>query len=116
MVVDLLDAALPHGSSRDPSFWPTWRQLLPHAVIATSATRHTDPDEETALHMSLLLDRIGIYRRSRGEPAIEEYERGRDLDPAILDRRRRILGDDLRALGRDHEADGLETQITSWTG
>jgi len=93
-VVNLLDAALPPESGNDPSYWPKWQQFLPHMLTATSATRHPDPDEDVALQISLLLDLVGIYRRSRGETTTGEYERARDLNQALLTRRRAELGED----------------------
>ena len=116
-VVDLLYGARPGGTAGDPAAWPVWQQLLPHVLAATAAGRHPDPADEVALNASLLLDRVGRYRRSRGEPSGSEYERGRELDEQLLLLCRRELGDDhpdtlhsahnlavLRALGEHDQA------------
>src|SRR5665811_732570 len=63
-VLRLLQAALPEDIDQ-PDAWPRWRQLLPHVLVACA--ERPDPVEPSAT--SWLLDRAGIYLRSRGEPA-----------------------------------------------
>ncbi|MDQ3763938.1 MAG: FxSxx-COOH system tetratricopeptide repeat protein [Actinomycetota bacterium] len=65
---------------------PTWRQLLPHILIATDAHRTLTGAEQD---VAWLLHHAAEYLYSRGEPAPARllFERARDL-------RRSLLGDD----------------------
>ncbi|MGH3930507.1 MAG: FxSxx-COOH system tetratricopeptide repeat protein [Pseudonocardiaceae bacterium] len=85
--VRLLRAAVPADDPLDnPPDWPTWRQLLPHVLIATDSHRNLTGVEED---VAWLLDRAATYLQTRGElvPARPLFERARDL-------RRSMLGDD----------------------
>ncbi|MGH3782644.1 MAG: tetratricopeptide repeat protein [Pseudonocardiaceae bacterium] len=92
----------------NPSTWPEWRQLLPHALTATDVGRALD---DAGDDVAWLLNVAATYLQTRGEPA------ARRLNEDTLARRRGVLGDehpntltsagnlaaDLRALGQ-HEA------------
>ena len=70
----LLRGAVPAEPWLDnPSGWPTWRQLLPHLLAVTDATRDTDPDSGD---VAWLLDRTAAYLihwgKSRSGRALSE--------------------------------------------
>jgi Domain of unknown function (DUF4062)/Tetratricopeptide repeat/NB-ARC domain len=87
LAVRLLRAAVPADDPLDnPQDWLTWRQLLPHVLIATDPHRNLAGVERD---VAWLLDRAAEYLQIRGELASARplFERARDL-------RRSLLGDD----------------------
>ncbi|MGH3933043.1 MAG: FxSxx-COOH system tetratricopeptide repeat protein [Pseudonocardiaceae bacterium] len=84
--VRLLSAAVPADPWNNPQTWPTWRQLLPHVMIANDPHRNLDTVEED---VAWLLDRAGSYLHTRGEPAS-----ARPLRERALTLRRARLGAD----------------------
>jgi hypothetical protein len=67
----------------NPAVSPTWRQLLPHVLAITDATRNLHPVVDD---VAWLLDRAALYLATRGEPLAAR--------PLAQRRYRRILGDD----------------------
>ncbi|MGH3927191.1 MAG: tetratricopeptide repeat protein, partial [Pseudonocardiaceae bacterium] len=84
--VRLLRAAVPADPWGDPSTWPTWRQLLPHILATTDASRTVGPAGDD---IAWLLDRTGLYLLARGEPASAQ-----PLVERALDQYRSVLGED----------------------
>jgi tetratricopeptide (TPR) repeat protein len=83
-MVRLLRAAIPADTPWDnPQVWPTWRQLLPHILVATDPHRTLTAVEQD---VAWLLNRVGLYLQSRGEPATARplFERARDLGRSVL--------------------------------
>lgn len=117
--VRLLRAAVPPNPWSNPPTWPEWRQLLPHVLAATDPSRPLDPAEED---LPWLLDRAAIYLHTRGEPAaarplferalaLRRASRGEDHPDTLGSATN--LARDLRALGREDEADELEEWVRS---
>jgi hypothetical protein len=63
----LLRKAAPANPWKNPSSWPTWRQLLPHMLAVTDSTRGTDPRDGD---VPWLLDHAADYLYSRGDPRL----------------------------------------------
>jgi tetratricopeptide (TPR) repeat protein len=86
VAVRLLRAAVPTDPWDNPSAWPAWRQLLPHALVATDPNRNLTTVERD---VAWLLHHAAEYLHTQGEPtsARSLFERARDL-------RRSLLGDD----------------------
>ncbi|MGH3869734.1 MAG: FxSxx-COOH system tetratricopeptide repeat protein [Pseudonocardiaceae bacterium] len=86
LVVRLLRAAVPADPWDNPQTWPTWRQLLPHVLVATAFHRTFDTAEQD---VAWLLNRAGSYLHTRGEPGS-----ARPLRERALNLHRASLGDD----------------------
>ncbi len=84
--IRLLRAAVPDDPWDNPAAWPSWRQLLPHVLVATD---HGRPLDGTEQDVAWLLDRAGSYLHTWGEPAPAQPLRER-----AMDLRRSGLGDD----------------------
>jgi len=87
VVIRLLRAVVPADDPwKNPPIWPSWRQLLPHVLVATDHHRTLTGVEQD---VAWLLDRGAGYLQSRGQPAAARplYERASTV-------RRSILGDD----------------------
>ncbi|MGH4010613.1 MAG: FxSxx-COOH system tetratricopeptide repeat protein, partial [Pseudonocardiaceae bacterium] len=65
LVVRLLRATVPADPWENPPTWPTWRQLLPHILVATDPHRTLDTVEQD---VAWLLNRAAEYLHTRGEP------------------------------------------------
>jgi tetratricopeptide (TPR) repeat protein len=86
LAVRLLRAAVPTDDPWDnPQDWPTWRQLLPHVLVATDPHRALTGIEED---VARLLARAVTYLQSRGEAALAQ-----PLCERALELRRAMLGD-----------------------
>jgi tetratricopeptide (TPR) repeat protein len=108
----VLAAAVPEDQPREVATWPTWRLLLPH--VLTVVDHATDePSEESADHITYLLDRAGSYLYWQGQyrAALPLWERvhkrqvrraGVD-DPATLDAAR-MVARAVSGLGEDEQA------------
>ncbi|MGH3801513.1 MAG: tetratricopeptide repeat protein [Pseudonocardiaceae bacterium] len=120
VAIRLLRATVPADDPwNNPPTWPLWRELLPHVLAASDARHPLDP---TGDDVGWLLDQAGSYVLTRGEPAS-----ARPLLERALRLRRSVLGEDhpdtlesasnlvadLRALGRDDEANQLEEWVRS---
>lgn len=78
---------MPADLWRDPAAWPTWRQLLPHVLAVTDASRDLDPTR--SVDVAWLLDCAATYLHTRGE-----QRRARPLFERAFELRQRLLGDD----------------------
>jgi tetratricopeptide (TPR) repeat protein len=87
LVIRLLRFVVPADPWENPQFWPTWRQLLPHVLIAVDPSRRNLDTVE--LDVAWLLDRAASYLQIRGEP-----EPAQPLFERALNLRRAQLGDD----------------------
>jgi tetratricopeptide (TPR) repeat protein len=59
----LLSAAVPADPWSNPPTWPTWRQLLPHVLTATSQAPNSVNGD-----VARLLDRAAAYLQAQGSP------------------------------------------------
>lgn len=64
--VTLLRMAAPEDPWNQPATWPAWRALLGHVLTATDADR---PLGAVADEVDWLLDRVGSYLQTTGDPA-----------------------------------------------
>jgi DNA-binding SARP family transcriptional activator len=83
-VVRLLRAGIPADSPwENPTLWPTWRQFLPHVLVATEVSRILVGVEED---VAWLLERAGKYSQTRGKAALAKamFERSRALRSSLL--------------------------------
>ncbi len=85
-VVRLLRASDPPDPWNNPGTWPEWRQLLPHVLAATDASRALDHAGDD---VAWLLDEAATYLLTRGEPAASL-----PLVERALELRRGVLGED----------------------
>jgi tetratricopeptide (TPR) repeat protein len=83
--ITLLRAAVPPDPWHNPDTWPQWRQLLPHVLTATDASRAL---EHAGDDVAWLLNEAAHYLQRRGEPAVSLplFQRAFEL-------RREMLGD-----------------------
>ncbi len=76
LAIRLLRAAVPDDPWNNPPAWPTWRQLLPHVLIATDPHRTLTAAEQD---VAWLLHRAAKYLQTRGtrhRPAAVRTRRG----------------------------------------
>jgi tetratricopeptide (TPR) repeat protein len=86
LAVRMLRAAIPADPWDNPPAWSSWRQLLPHVLVATDSRRTLTGVEED---VAWLLERAATYLHTRGEPRT-----ARPLLERALSLRRSMLGDD----------------------
>jgi tetratricopeptide (TPR) repeat protein len=79
----LLRGAVPEVPWSNPATWPTWRQLLPHVLAITDASRNPDAADE---NVSWLLNCAGSYLHARGHwrSALPLFERAFELRLLLL--------------------------------
>ncbi len=82
LAVDLLLIALDGLNYREPSHWPFYRELVPHAI---ALLEYTPPDKETEA-TSLLMHNVGVFLRTQGmlESAVTYLERAASFAERIL--------------------------------
>jgi tetratricopeptide (TPR) repeat protein len=104
--VTLLRAAVPPDPWDNPGTWSQWRQLLPHVLTATDASRVLDHAGDD---VAWLLNEAAHYLQRRGEPAVSLplFERALELRRGMLGEQHpdtlisaRRLALNLRALGQ----------------
>ncbi|MDX8028723.1 FxSxx-COOH system tetratricopeptide repeat protein [Lentzea sp. BCCO 10_0856] len=77
LALRLLSEVVPRDPWNNPSGWPVWHRLLPHALTATAPDRGTLLASEVAW----LLGRTSVYLRARGQhrQALDLAQRAYDL-------------------------------------
>jgi tetratricopeptide (TPR) repeat protein len=114
--VTLLRVAVPSDPWHNLGTWPQWRQLLPHVLTATDASRALDQAGDA---VAWLLNKAATYVQRRGEPAVSLplFEHALELRRGMLGEEHpdtltsaRHLALNLRALGQYEAARRLNEE------
>jgi tetratricopeptide (TPR) repeat protein len=114
LTAELLRAAVPADPRNRPTTWPAWQALLVHVLTATDDSRAPDA---VADDIDWLLERMGVYLLSRGEPHTAQpyFRRSHERRLARLGEEHpgtlssaTHLASNLRGLGEYEQARGLD--------